>query len=72
MEKRCWGRSGDRRQKGRKAKRVNQGDLSGEESAFIEAENPYEELTPTGGRASIVARKRRNGRGAKGRRKVET
>jgi len=42
----------------RKAKHVKQGDLIGEESR-------------SGVRASIIARKRRNGRGAKGGRKVE-
>jgi len=42
----------------RKAVHVKQGDLGGEESR-------------PGVRASIVARKRRNGRGAKGGRKVE-
>jgi hypothetical protein len=35
--KRCWGHSGDWRRKGQKAQRVNQGDPTRKESAFIEA-----------------------------------
>ena len=49
---------------------MNQGDLLGRESEFIEG-RPYEELILTGVRASVVARKRRNGCGVKGRREVE-
>lgn len=53
MRKRRGGRAGGWRRKGRKARHVNQGDLSGGEKR-------------AGVRASIVAKKGRNGPGAKG------
>ena len=58
VRKRPGGRAGEWRRNGRKAKHVNQGTLCGDERRA--------EV-----RASVVARKRRNGRGAKGRREVE-
>ena len=37
VRKRCWGHSGVWRRKGQKAQRVNQGDPTWKETAFIEA-----------------------------------
>ena len=49
---------------------MNQGSRSGEGAAFMVSRRP-EEPRPEGDRASIVAWKRGNARGAKGGRKVE-
>lgn len=49
---------------------MNQGSRTGEGTAFMADERP-EELCPGGDRASVVAKKRGNARGAKGGRKVE-
>ena len=49
---------------------MNQGSRTGKETAFMVSKRP-EELCPGGDRASVVARKRGNARGAKGGRKVE-
>ena len=50
---------------------MNQGSRTGEGTAFMVCGRP-EELCPGGDRASVVAQKRGNARGAKGGRKVET
>ena len=50
---------------------MNQGSRTGKGTAFM-ACGRSEELCPGGDRASVVARKRGNARGAKGGRKVET
>ena len=50
---------------------MNQGSRTGKGTAFMACRRP-EELCPGGDRASVVARKRGNARGAKGGRKVET
>ena len=50
---------------------MNQGSRTGKGTAFMVSRRP-EELCPGGDRASVVARKRGNARGAKGGRKVET
>jgi hypothetical protein len=50
---------------------MNQGSRSGEGAAFMVCRRP-EEPRPEGDRASVVALKRGNARGAKGGRKVET
>jgi hypothetical protein len=70
VRKRCWGHSGVWRQKGPKAIGVNQGELF-EEGAGVQAGRSAEEPERTAVRASILAKKRSNVRGAKGRRKVE-
>ena len=49
---------------------MNQGSRPGKGTAFMVSRRP-EELCPGGDRASVVARKRGNARGAKGGRKVE-
>jgi hypothetical protein len=49
---------------------MNQGSRTGKGTAFMVSRRP-EELCPGGDRASVVARKRGNARGAKGGRKVE-
>jgi hypothetical protein len=49
---------------------INQGSRPGKGTAFMVWKRP-EELYPGGDRASVVARKRGNARGAKGGRKVE-
>jgi hypothetical protein len=49
---------------------MNQGSRSGKGAAFMVSRRP-EEPRPEGDRASIVAKKRGNARGAKGGRKVE-
>jgi hypothetical protein len=49
---------------------INQGSRPGKGTAFMVWKRP-EELCPGGDRASVVARKRGNARGAKGGRKVE-
>jgi hypothetical protein len=49
---------------------MNQGSRTGEGTAFMVCGRP-EELCPGGDRASIVAKRRGNARGAKGGRKVE-
>ena len=49
---------------------MNQGSRPGEGTVFMVFRRP-EELCPGGDRASVVARKRGNARGAKGGRKVE-
>jgi hypothetical protein len=49
---------------------MNQGSRTGKGTAFMVCRGP-EELSPGGDRASVVARKRGNARGAKGGRKVE-
>ena len=49
---------------------MNRGSQTGEGTAFMAAKGP-EELCPGGDRASVVAKKRGNARGAKGGRKVE-
>jgi hypothetical protein len=49
---------------------MNQGSRSGEGTEFMACRRP-EEPCPEGDRASIVATKRGNARGAKGGRKVE-
>ena len=49
---------------------MNQGSRPGEGTAFMVSGRP-EELCPGGDRASVVAKKRSNARGAKGGRKVE-
>ena len=49
---------------------MNQGSRTGEGTAFMVCGRP-EELYPGGDRASVVAKKRSNARGAKGGRKVE-
>jgi hypothetical protein len=49
---------------------MNQGSRSGEGTAFMVCGRP-EEPCPEGDRASVVAQKRGNARGAKGGRKVE-
>ena len=49
---------------------MNQGSRTGEGTTFMVCGRP-EELCPGGDRASIVAKKRGNARGAKGGRKVE-
>jgi hypothetical protein len=54
----------------RKAMRVNQGDLLAERETVFMDESP-EEPSRAGVRALIVARKLRNGSGAKERRKVD-
>jgi len=55
----------------KKAIRVNQGDLLADENGVHgEKKNP-EEPRRAGVRAPIVAKKHRNGSGAKGRRKVD-
>src|SRR6202043_1314363 len=50
---------------------MNQGSRTGKGTAFMLGGRP-EELCPGGDRASVVAKKRGNARGAKGGRKVET
>src|ERR1700732_209949 len=50
---------------------MNQGSRTGKGTAFMVSRRP-EELCPGGDRASVVAKKRGNARGAKGGRKVET
>jgi hypothetical protein len=50
---------------------MNQGSRTGKGTAFMACRRS-EELNPGGDRASVVARKRGNARGAKGGRKVET
>ena len=55
----------------RKAVHVKQGDLSVSETPEFMLTEPKNRAR-TGVRAAIVARKRHNGRGAKGRRKVKT
>jgi hypothetical protein len=50
---------------------MNQGSRTGKGTAFMVGRRP-EELCPGGDRASVVAKKRGNARGAKGGRKVET
>lgn len=49
---------------------MNQGSRTGKGTAFMVSRRP-EEVYPGGDRASVVARKRGNARGAKGGRKVE-
>jgi hypothetical protein len=49
---------------------INQGSRTGKGTAFMVCRRP-EELYPGGDRASVVAKKRGNARGAKGGRKVE-
>jgi hypothetical protein len=49
---------------------MNQGSRTGKGTAFMAEKRP-EELCPGGDRASVVAEKRANARGAKGGRKVE-
>ena len=49
---------------------MNQGSRTGKGTAFMVGRRP-EELYPGGDRASVVAKKRGNARGAKGGRKVE-
>ena len=49
---------------------MNQGSRTGKGTAFMVSRRP-EELYPGGDRASVVAKKRGNARGAKGGRKVE-
>jgi len=49
---------------------MNQGSRTGKGTAFMVSRRP-EELCPGGDRASVVAKKRGNARGAKGGRKVE-
>lgn len=63
-----WAPGGGWRQNGRKVKTMNQGDLFGCQMVFMleRAEEPR-----TGVRATVVALKRGNARGAKGRRKVD-
>jgi hypothetical protein len=70
VRKRRWGHSGVWRQKGPKAIGVNQGELLDKEPVFMQ-ESTAKELDRAAVRASVVAKKRRNGCGAKGRRKVE-
>lgn len=70
VRKRRQGHSGEWRQKGPKARRVNQGELHGKEPAFMQEESA-EEPERAAVTAFVVARKRRNGRGVKGRREVE-
>jgi hypothetical protein len=53
----------------RKVEYVKQGDLSGRRTAFMDQKGPKSRRA--GVRALIVAWKRRNGRGAKGGRKVD-
>jgi hypothetical protein len=50
---------------------MNQGSRTGKGAAFMVGGRP-EELCPGGDRASVVAKKRGNARGAKGGRKVES
>ena len=50
---------------------MNQGSRTGKGTAFMVCRRP-EELYPGGDRASVVAKKRGNARGAKAGRKVET
>jgi hypothetical protein len=66
--------AGGWRRKGGKAGGVNQGDLLAKETRRWSPHNDRgtAEAAPAGVRASIRARKGRNGSGAKGRRKVET
>jgi len=69
VTKRCGGASGGWRRNGGKVAAVNQGDLCGPRTAFMPQQEPKSRRA--GVRASVGARKRRNGRGAKGRRKVD-
>jgi len=69
VRKRCWGGTGVWEQNGRKAEYMNQGELLVKEPEFMQKD--AEELERAAVRAFVVARKRRNGRGAKGRREVE-
>ena len=54
----------------RKARRLNRGDLHGKGAEFMFA-RADRRAGHAGGRALVVARKRRNGRGAKGGREVD-
>jgi hypothetical protein len=67
--KRCWGGTGVWEQNGRKAEYMNQGELPGKEPEFMQ--HAAEELERAAVTAFVVAKKRRNGCGAKGRREVE-
>ena len=55
-----------------KAVHVKQADLSANETPVFRLAEPKSRTAWIGVRAARVARKRRNGRGAKGRRKVKT
>jgi hypothetical protein len=55
----------------KKAVHVKQGDLSANETPVFMLAEPKSRTAWTGVRAAIGAWKRRNGRGAKGRRKVK-
>jgi hypothetical protein len=55
----------------RKAVHVKQGDLSANETPVFTLVEPKSRTARIGVRAAIGAEKRRNGRGAKGRRKVK-
>ena len=70
MIKRCWGASGGWRQNDEKVEHMNQGDLAGVWTVFTPDESGRRAGQP-GVRAAIVAMKRGNARGAKGRRKVD-
>lgn len=69
VQKRCGGALGGWRQNGGKVATVNQGALRGTETAFMLDREPKNRRA--GVRVSIVAKKCRNGHGAKGHRKVK-
>ena len=68
VPKRCWGASGGWRWNDGKAGYMNQGDLAGVWAVFTPL---CRRAGQPGVRAAIVAMKRGNVRGAKGRRKVD-
>ena len=69
VAKRCWGASGGWRRNDGKVGYMNQGDLPGVVTVFMLETSRI--AARAGVRAAIVARKRGNARGAKGRRKVD-